>query len=463
MGGFPALPSAYNPYVSAAGEAAGHAASIFHSARIAAAEADRQKRIQQQQQAAAQAAQQQRDISNRFRLSELGAIPAEVEGRDSSGLITHSPNPAIPQEGGGTFLDVPLGNRNERYYIPTAAQKQRSKLDDSNSVVAPPGSELEKQLQEELGIKPGTRISDALLAQAREYHDARQRAKGTWQLNTSGDFLSNGVPVPTRFNPRTGQLEQVDLSGVTGAAPQTGAVPGASPGGPFDMRNWRDYTGADNWQGGPETGNLPPLQTQPAQTGAAPAKTGGLTFRKKPAAERKEGPEDWERIITDEDSDPKEVARATRALKLHREPEEERAKASKQAHEDTLAERAERKQERQDAAAEKQAKAFNDIEDKKGKQNRDATTAYVKAHREAVTPEEEQDALDQYRAEVGANEDQYRSAIERETGNKLTPNNWWQGIQGSPSKFGTGGKNNDPAGVRTKKRDPLGVRPGMVR
>lgn len=92
MGGFPQLPSSYNPYV---GEAAQFATGAAH-AYNAVQEAKRQQAILAQRAAARKAAQDQRDTNDLFRAYAAGAVPVEGPGDqvNDPGYITKDPGAA---------------------------------------------------------------------------------------------------------------------------------------------------------------------------------------------------------------------------------------------------------------------------------------------------------------------------------------------------------------------------------
>ena len=199
MGGFPQLPSSYNPYV---GEAAQFATGAAH-AYNAVQEAKRQQAIMAQRKAAQQATQDQTAFMNQLRLHSAGAMPADVtqpvmtdpkldtagsgmfgvpiisdaEAPRDTGLKKRTANPAIPANAQGQYVRDPSSGQTS--YLPTAGEKTTMGLNDSNSFVAAPGSDTEKFLQETANIKPGTRIPFSHVAGITGLANEMQKAADT--------------------------------------------------------------------------------------------------------------------------------------------------------------------------------------------------------------------------------------------------------------------------------------------
>lgn len=159
MGGFPSLPSASNPYASAAASAGSGAANLAAALREAATQQDALKARQAQQ----QQTQQHQAYVDQLDLLKMGGVPAEVvapaDPNHPDGLKTRSPNPNLPT-GADPSRIVTDPTTGKKTYIPTAAEKKKSDeaLDDSNSFALSPTA---AQAMNEAGyqdVKPGQRI-----------------------------------------------------------------------------------------------------------------------------------------------------------------------------------------------------------------------------------------------------------------------------------------------------------------
>jgi len=295
---FPQLPSGNNPSLGAAAGAGSGAASIFNSLQSALNQASQLKQRQQ----AEETARAHQAFEDKIKLVGLGAR------EDADTGSTHPNGPTLKlgdkdqdsarQSRKGTTIKDPQGGPDQ--YIPSKGEKDAEALNDTNSIVAPPGSQLEAQLQEEAGIPAGTRIPHAALPHLMALHD-KLHPKAPSETFEPFNIKVNGKEHTVMKGSR-GTWKKFDPSSAFND-PESGDA-GPQP-----------VTSAFAAQ---EKGAIPP-GTQLSQGNAPGAAPGGV-FSLPEKAERKETADDWVRIMTDPSSDPKEVTRATAALKLWRAP-----------------------------------------------------------------------------------------------------------------------------------------------
>lgn len=169
----------------------------------------------QQRRKAQTAAQGQQGLKDQMEAYNQGAVdvplrqqaPQEIQpGRPT----LQKPYPSdTPVEPGGTTSSNPapaspysfdpkrtLNVGGKPVYFPTAAEKEGAKaqaeqeaLNDSNSVVAPPGSQLEGWLQQETGYRPGTKIPMQHLGALMGVHKAIQDAQPNAPLDDTNSVV----------------------------------------------------------------------------------------------------------------------------------------------------------------------------------------------------------------------------------------------------------------------------------
>jgi len=83
--------------------------------------------------------------------------PTSTAGQSAAAPPQQQQAPASPAQSGRDVSRMHQINGNW-YYFPTKSEQEQGDLNDSNSFVAKPGSDTEKFLQDQIGMKPGTRI-----------------------------------------------------------------------------------------------------------------------------------------------------------------------------------------------------------------------------------------------------------------------------------------------------------------
>jgi hypothetical protein len=442
---FPPLPSASNPY---AAEAAGFASSA-HAILNSLKAAHYQQQELQARQAQQAITQQHQDETERREAFNQGWVPAETQTPDPSGLIRRDSVPGQDPSRIETF-----GGR--RFYKPTDVE--------AGKAYVPPEGSLMYNLHIANGWDGKTPVTAQQSHQlAMAVNEAESRLHEPFDIDTSGKFTGpDGKPVPVAIGRKTGKVTLLDLGGGNAAPAQDpefdehkgGAMPATAgmPGGPFAAAvPAQPAQPATQMSGGMPGG--PFTAGAPAQPGAAPQ----IGFAVKPPAakERKETPDDWIRMITDPATDPAEKKRAQAALDLARAPGTESDKDRDLTRQSLQADRAERRSEREETKTEGEKKTFRGIEATKQKAISDATKAYRKKLDTALTPEDKQSALDDFRSDLDEAQRAYENAGDIETGNRTPHDPWAQTYDPNAKKGGA----KDPLGVRAKgKADPLGIR-----
>jgi hypothetical protein len=432
-----------------------------------------QQATQQRLAAQAQAAQDQRDQTARYRALQAGWEPVQAETRMPGGMIdrTKPLNPnADPKRQkmmiGGQLMSKPTEVESGKAYIP----KEGSLMYNLHMA------------QGWDGKSPVTASESHSLAMA--VNEAESQLNEPVEIDATGRFRdADGNPAAVAIGKRTHTVQP--LRNMRGGAAQPASGAGL-PGGAFDGAAAQPnaapaqpasafpFTPPDQAAAQTATPAVPTVPTRPtlkrrepgdAQGAglpggafdgtAAPAPAGGpfsFALPEKAAKEpRKETADDWVRIITDPESDPAEKTRATNALALWRAPGTESDKDRDLTRAAIAGDRAERRSERDQTRAEAQKKIFRGFEATKKKSIDTANKEYRKALAVAFTPEDKKAAADQLRSDVDDAQKEYEIAIGGETGQDVPHNNWAAGIQPEPDA-------KDPAGLRKKKADPLGIR-----
>jgi hypothetical protein len=436
VGSFPALPSPYNPFVASAAEAARGAGSIYNQRQTQIAEAQRQAAALDERKRQQEAVRQHEGLQTALEMFNRGAMP-EFRGQGQAGsdrptLQRQEPNPDIPENGQGNWVTDPYSGG--RFYMPSEGEREGQKESAKRQAeVKATGFVPQGKLREMIamtGRDPDQPITPTESHTLMQSLNIAQPQQGAMHIDTTGDFQdAQGNPVPVMIDPKTGKTRVIDLSGLQGG----------SPGGAFDpSQQQQGGQGQLSFVNGiPQI--VPPSQAGAAQGGAGTQMGGGapggpFTFQPK-ARTTGEGPNKWAETIADERSSPEDKARARRALDISREPRTEADKDRDAARTALAADRAERRGERAEDRAEKQKKTYDGIKAAKAKAIAKANSDYRKAHKAAQTPEEEQDALDNYRSDVDDAQSEYETSITGESGNNIPHNDWANSIQGAPSKF----------------------------
>lgn len=422
------------------GEFTAAAASVRNALHAAANQQAEQKRLADKD---AQA-QAQKDFADRIQMAKLGA----TQDTESSGS-THPNGPtlklgdqnpdSVTQARKGATIKDPQGGGD--WYVPTAEEKATKKAANDPENFVPTG-QLGAALQAGGGWDGKKAMTPAQShALMQSINIAQEQLKGEpFHIDLSGKFTGpDGKPAGVLIGEKTGKVRMLDLSGMNGAPAQPGAAgpatPGAATGGPFDTSQAQSVAPGDtvdmqNRTQSPGYG-FSPKQGAPGVKSPGASPNGAFTFKlpDKPEKEpRKETADDWVRIMTDPASDPKEVTRATAALKLWRAPGTEADKDRHAAAADRAGDRAERKQERAETADEKKKATFRGIETVKRKALAEAQKTYRKSLETAIDPESKKAAAEQLRSDVNDAQNEYESSIGDETGNKISHNDWAKGV-----------------------------------
>jgi hypothetical protein len=113
------------------------------------------------------------------------------------------------------ILTTTLGSQ---FYFPTASEKEQAGLNDTNSFVAPPGSDTEAWLQKYAGTPPGTRIpfahAQAVVGLGKEMLDAADKAQKRKQVavvtqDASDRAKAVGIDLPVGSEIPYGELKGV--------------------------------------------------------------------------------------------------------------------------------------------------------------------------------------------------------------------------------------------------------------
>jgi len=269
MASFPALPSGNNPYAAQAAGYASSAASVFNAIRSAAAAHEAQAYKQKQDAANQQRGDLQQQFQNFNELAKQGAVQQTLTRPDTGpldgvpgGLPDEAageryPNPAA--QGAGRTITEPKSG--QEYYIPTDAEKARSKVDnDPGSVTL--SDDLAKTYQDAglTNAKAGVKYPGSML----------EHFNSVLALHNKAAEPEAMEPVPGNFSGQDGKpvmLHRGQKSGKLAVAPLPDGVS---------------------------------IADKPEKTA------------------RSENENDWIRIATDPTSDPKEVVRAKAALDLQK-------------------------------------------------------------------------------------------------------------------------------------------------
>jgi hypothetical protein len=146
-------------------------------------------------------------------MASLGIAAPPLAGPSDPSAPAAAPagQTAAPVKQKGQTITAPGGNN---YYFPTPAEK----LDDTNSIVAPAGSETEKMLQQVAGVQPGTRIphslADTVTALARQLQssaDDARKAKQVGVVNKAAaqKFHALGIDVGEGTEVPVGELNKL--------------------------------------------------------------------------------------------------------------------------------------------------------------------------------------------------------------------------------------------------------------
>ena len=519
MGAFPALPSGNNSAITAAEGAARSAASIYErseSRTQAAARQEAARKLKEKEDTAKAGQQEYTNVVNAIgkggllaNLQQEGDRGAANQADRSVTLQMPMSNPAIPENGQGQRAMTPAGTS---VYFPTDLEKGKELI---------PAGQLGAVLQAGGAWDGKTPMTAAHSHQAMQALNevAKMYADEGFEINTSGKFFDkDGNAVPVAIGKKSHKVTALDLSGLGGgaaqqppAAPMGAGLPGGpfaapaqptaqapaatapmgagSPNGPFryneNSGHYELVGGAaqpaaqapatapavNGSPGGPFAG--PPTQAPAQQPTATPA-SGALSFKlpeKEPKAPRT-------RVDLTNFNQPVSVNEDTNEItpmKLPPGVSRAMSPAAVEADKDRharMAEMGDAAASRKDAASQRVQNELARHNDKLGDRKETAKKDFLRAIKDAENDANDPDAAKKeaaqtYKQDLQKAQTEYETNIGTTLQKPVAHNAWADqidpatlpGVAPKQTKGGNAAPNrNDPAGVRAKKPDPLGIR-----